>query len=61
MTSSDKINENSLKQREQKIDSQKTALHLLLASENWSSDPISLKLAYAQWSKKLRDQLEKVS
>ena len=45
----------------QKIDSQKTALHLLLAPENWSSDPISLKLAYAQWSKKLRNQLEQVS
>ena len=45
----------------QKIDSQKTALHLLLASENWSSDPIPLKLAYAQWSKKLRNQLEQVS
>ena len=44
----------------QKIDSQKTALHLLLAPENWSSDPISLKLAYAQWSKKLRNQLEQV-
>ena len=44
----------------QKIDSQKTALHLLLAPENWPSDPISLKLAYAQWSKKLRNQLEQV-
>ena len=45
----------------QKIDSQKMALHFLLAPENWSSDPISLKLAYAQWSKKLRNQLEQVS
>ncbi len=45
----------------QKIDSQKTALHLLLAPKNWSSEPICLKLAYAQWSKKLRNQLERVS
>ena len=45
----------------QKIDSQKTALHLLLAPKNWSSEPICLKLAYAQWSKKLRNQLEQVS
>ena len=45
----------------QKIQSQKTAVHLILVPDNWSTEPISLKLAYTKWSKIFRHQLEEVS